>query len=76
MASAYVEAVEAAIVTVRKAPERWPVVDSPEVRRFVLNRFPYVIYCRWEKDKDRVVIYAVMHGHRAPGYWKDRTFTK
>jgi plasmid stabilization system protein ParE len=40
------------------------------VRRFVLQRFPFAITYR-EKDSG-VQILAFAHGHRRPGYWKDR----
>jgi len=39
-------------------------------RKLVLQRFPYVIVYR-EKESS-VEILAVAHGHRQPGYWKDR----
>jgi hypothetical protein len=39
-------------------------------RSFVLQRFPFsVVYL---DDPDLVIIVAVAHGKRKPGYWKDR----
>lgn len=50
-------------------PRAWPVVDG-EVRRCLTNRFPFgILYA--VKDDDLIVL-AVMHGHREPGYWRDR----
>jgi plasmid stabilization system protein ParE len=51
------------------APQRWPV-DEHGVRKFALSKFPYaVIY----KEKPAMIqILAVAHGHRRPGYWKER----
>jgi plasmid stabilization system protein ParE len=40
-------------------------------RRKVLARFPYVIFFRL--DGDAVVVVAVAHAKRRPGYWADRT---
>ncbi|HMH45641.1 MAG TPA: hypothetical protein VK557_19290 [Pyrinomonadaceae bacterium] len=40
--------------------------------RYLLTRFPYSIYYRWEPERDRVAIYAVMHFSRRPGYWRER----
>ncbi|MEI8041929.1 MAG: type II toxin-antitoxin system RelE/ParE family toxin [Verrucomicrobiota bacterium] len=72
VAEAFIAAVESAVDSVLAAPNRWRVVEEPGIRRYVFDRFPYVIYCRWEADQDRVTIYAVMHCSREPGYWKPR----
>ena len=72
IAAAFVAEVEAAIQTFLAAPIQWPVIEEPQIRRYLLSRFPYSIYYRWEAEKDRVSIYAVMHTSRRPGYWRDR----
>lgn len=43
---------------------------SPNIRRRILNRFPYGLL--YAADEDEVVVVAVMHLHRQPDYWKDR----
>ena len=35
------------------------------------RRFPYIVYYEI-RDPTQVVIYAVAHGHRRPGYWLRR----
>jgi plasmid stabilization system protein ParE len=41
-----------------------------EVRRFMLDRFPYtVIIACLERE---LVVVAVAHQHRKPGYWRKR----
>ncbi len=72
VAQAFVIAVESAIGVILAAPTRWRVVQEPDVRRYVFRRFPYVLYYRWEAERQRVTIYAVMHCSREPGYWKHR----
>jgi plasmid stabilization system protein ParE len=72
IAAAFVAEVEVAIQTLRAAPTRWAVIEEPQLRRFLLTRFPYSIYYRWESENDRVSIYAMMHTSRRPGYWRDR----
>lgn len=72
IASRFVDALEAAISSITAAPAQWRIVDDPEVRRYVLSRFPFVIYYGWEPTKEQVVIYAVMHTSRDPGYWRER----
>lgn len=52
---------------------RWPQTWPDHVhgtRKFVLQRFPCAVIYR-EKES-AVQILAVAHGHRRPGYWKDR----
>ena len=68
-ANKFVAAVDRAIDLILASPRRWPAGEL-ETRKLVLQRFPYaVIY----NDKESVVtILAIAHGHRQPGYWKDR----
>jgi plasmid stabilization system protein ParE len=72
VAEAFLRAVESAINTLIAAPTRWRVVESPGIRRFVLKRFPFVLYYRWDTDSNRVTIFAIMHTSREPGYWQHR----
>jgi len=47
-----------------------PEADRPHLRIKPVRRFPYgVVY---EVLKDEIVVHAVMHLHRRPGYWHDR----
>lgn len=43
---------------------------SENIRRRILGRFPFAIL--YSLEPDRIVIVAVMHLHRQPGYWKAR----
>jgi toxin ParE1/3/4 len=72
IAASFVAEVEAAIKTLLASPTIWPVVEEPQIRRYLLRQFPYSIYYRWERDQDRVAIYAVMHLSQRPGYWRER----
>lgn len=50
-------------------PDAWHPL-SPSARRCRLRRFPYgVVYARVEDD---ILVLAVAHLHRRPGYWRDR----
>jgi len=50
-------------------PEAWHSLDGG-LRRCRLNRFPYgLIYAIESGD---VLVLAVAHLHREPGYWRDR----
>jgi toxin ParE1/3/4 len=68
----YVAAVESAITRGVADPARCRVVEQPGIRGFVFRRFPYVLYYRWESDREFVIIFAVMHCSREPGSWKQR----
>ena len=72
VAAAFVAEVEAAIQSLLASPTRWAVIEEPQIRRYLLTRFPYSIYYRWEPERDRVSIYALMHFSRRPGYWRER----
>jgi plasmid stabilization system protein ParE len=50
-------------------PQRWPAGEHGS-RKFILRRFPFAIVYR-EKEA-AVQVLAIAHGHRRPGYWKDR----
>lgn len=50
-------------------PAAWPEI-APGIRRCLLQRFPFgVIY---SVEDDGILVLAVMHLHREPGYWQDR----
>jgi toxin ParE1/3/4 len=58
-----------AIDLVIASPGRWPRGEHG-TRKFVLQRFPFAIVYR---EKETVVqVLAVAHGHRRPGYWRNR----
>jgi plasmid stabilization system protein ParE len=62
-------AVGVALETIQKAPQRWPIYFN-NFRKYVLRQFPFsVIYQEFSTE---VVIFAVAHGSRRPGYWNER----
>jgi len=50
-------------------PNAWPRLDDA-VRRSLTRRFPYAVL--YTHDADELLVLAVMHLHRQPGYWKER----
>jgi toxin ParE1/3/4 len=62
-------AVGLAVRMISGSPERWPVCYR-DFRKYTLHQFPFSIVYR-EVPLDVVVI-AVAHGRRRPGYWKGR----
>ncbi len=72
VAAAFVAEIEAAIQTLLASPATWPVIEENQIRRYLLRRFPYSLYYRWEAEQDRVSIYAIMHFSKLTGYWRHR----
>ena len=71
LAHAFYTRLEEGVETILDDPRVWPLVE-PEVRRFLLRRFPYGIYYTLVDEGETVFIVAVMHMSRQPGYWRDR----
>lgn len=65
----FVGAVENAIARIVEAPTRWRLVDEG-VRRCLTRVFPFGIL--YTIEDDFLLIVAVMHFSRVPGYWKSR----
>lgn len=53
---------------IQEAPHQLPRwVEGREYRRFVLDRFPYLIIFAYDDEEVRIVAFA--HARRRPGYW-------
>jgi plasmid stabilization system protein ParE len=68
----FLDEMERSLAVIAEAPSRWPRVGGlvEEVRRVQLHGFPYaVIYRVGARD---VLILAVAHMRRRPGYWRRR----
>lgn len=61
--------VERTIALVREFPEAGSPA-GPKLRRVLVARFPYSIVYR--QDPDSIVVVAVAHQRRRPGYWRGR----
>jgi toxin ParE2 len=59
----------AAIERIRQFPEAWHPLGE-KLRRCRLRRFPYGLI--YHADETGVLLVAVAHLHRRPGYWRDR----
>lgn len=65
----FTQEVKATIQRIVNHPDAWAKL-SDSVRRCRVKRFPYgVVYTR---GGDGIIIVAIMHLHRKPGYWQDR----
>jgi toxin ParE1/3/4 len=65
----FIASIEATIQRICEAPRSWRVFDG-EVRRCLAHVFPYAVL--YSIESDHVLIIAVMHCSREPGYWRNR----
>ncbi len=68
-AMGFSDELNAAESAISQLPDTWPSFEHG-TRRYLLRRYPFSIIYRVESD--RLLIVAVAHGHRRPGYWKMR----
>jgi plasmid stabilization system protein ParE len=68
-AAGFLNEIDAAESAIARLPEAWPRFDHG-TRRYLLRRYPLSIIYRVESR--RILIVAVAHGSRRPGYWKSR----
>jgi plasmid stabilization system protein ParE len=69
-----VDEVQRALDAICERPATWPlwpgVGDDVGVRRFLLARFPFAI--AYAVDAEEIVVLALAHPRRRPGYWRGR----
>ena len=65
----FVSAVQSAVDHIIVSPKAWRVMEG-DVRRYLTRVFPYAVL--YTIEDDHVLVVAVMHCHREPGYWRHR----
>ncbi|MGZ4987408.1 MAG: type II toxin-antitoxin system RelE/ParE family toxin [Limisphaerales bacterium] len=65
----FIECVELAFRQICEEPDRWRVFEQ-DVRRYLVHVFPYAVL--YSIEADYVLIIAIMHCGREPGYWRHR----
>ena len=68
-ATALAHAVDHAVTRIADAPMRYPTAEHG-TRKLILPRFPFSIFYR--SSDAEIVIVAVAHQKRRPGYWSTR----
>ena len=68
-AAGFLNEISAAVRRISEAPKRHPV-SLRGTRRILLGRFPFTIHYR--VNENDVVVVAVAHHKRRPGYWAGR----
>ena len=68
---AFAMAVDEALMSIAQHHHRYPKISTNRPwRRIGLRGFPYVVF--YEVEGDRVLVMAIVHGRRRPGYWVAR----
>ena len=63
--------VYAALDLIADAPRAWrPWPGLSDVWVFTMNRFPFLI--PYMLDRQRIIVLAIAHAKRRPGYWRER----
>ena len=69
LGSDFTTEVDAAIKRILEGPKQWACLEE-DVRRCLVHRFPYGIL--YTIEEEYVLIVAIMHLSREPGYWRHR----
>ncbi|MGE5343120.1 MAG: type II toxin-antitoxin system RelE/ParE family toxin [Candidatus Omnitrophota bacterium] len=69
LAISFVNCVEIGIQKIIENPKAWSIIKE-DVRRHLIKRFPFGIY--YTLENDGIIILAIMHMSRKPGYWISR----
>ncbi len=70
IASDFDAVVQKGIHEIGVAPARYSLWKNTKARKYVVRRFPYLIF--YLDYPDRIRIIALAHTARRPGYWKAR----
>jgi toxin ParE1/3/4 len=64
------QAVEGAILDIRRSPKAFTLDERQGTRKYVMRRFPYNIH--YVDEPEVIWIAAVAHHRRHPDYWRHR----
>lgn len=68
----FIASVEHAIGRLIETPKQFRILED-DMRRCLTRVFPYAIL--YTEEPEYILIVAVMHCHREPGYWRQRINT-
>jgi len=58
-----------AVAHIADAPGTYRVIEG-DIRRCLTRAFPYAVL--YSIELDHILVLAVMHSRRKPGYWRNR----
>jgi plasmid stabilization system protein ParE len=68
-AANFEDAITKAVHAIQNNPRMWPAYFGP-FQKYTLRQFPFSLV--FEEHLTEVLVIAVAHGSRRPGYWKNR----
>ncbi len=71
LGKSFIRCLDSKIDSIHNNPLHFQIVQKPSIRRALVNRFPFSIY--YINQEDLISIIAVLHQHRSPESWKNRT---
>jgi toxin ParE1/3/4 len=75
VAAAFAQVVDAAVREIAAIPVGWPTwAGRDDVRRRVLRRYPYSLV--YLVEETTIIVLAVAHHKRRPGYWLRRVVSR
>ena len=69
LGEAFTDEIESILRRILEAPDHSPFLEK-DVRRCLARRFPYGVL--YTIETDYILIIAIMHCSRKPGYWRNR----
>lgn len=69
LGESFFQEITAAVSRIREAPKTWPEYKRG-TRRFLVHRFPFAVI--YSQRANSLLVVAVMHLKRRPGYWQSR----
>ncbi len=59
------------IKKIKQNPD-WFLIEVENIYKVYIPKFPYKVLYTFDKDKKRIIIWAIAHMHREPWYWQSR----
>jgi toxin ParE1/3/4 len=70
----FLDALAHALELIEQQPQAFSLIQTKDaarqVRRYVLPRFPFLLF--YEVRADETIVLAVAHARRRPNYWQNR----
>ena len=66
----FIRSVDVKIAELNRQPLYYQVVQGEQVRRALINTFPFSIY--FVSEEEQITIFAILHQRRSPEYWESR----
>jgi len=67
--ASFLRELDHSLEVVTEAPNRWPL-HIADTHRYVFPKFPFSLIYFFENDV--VIVVALAHENRRPGYWRER----